>query len=133
MAPKRKRTEPEPEVADCAQILINDIVELSKSSAAHIQSQSDKVQHLALVLYNYMRDEMAYGVAKAEGAPILQYYSCDGTPLRTQVRARRVIGKKTIRREGKQTKEHLAQVGFLRYEDAVGQTQSTALFAPPLR
>ena len=94
MAPRRKRTEPEPEVADCAQILINDIVELSKSSAAHIQSQSDKVQHLALVLYNYMRDEMAYGVAKAEGAPILQYYSCDGTPLRTQVRARRVIGKK---------------------------------------
>ena len=132
MVRKRKRDESEPEVVTFGEALTNDVVELAKSSLAHTPAQAEKVKQFAIVLYRYMEEEMANAVVLAENAPVLQYYSCDGTPIRTQVRAKAIIGQKTIRREGKQTGEHLAQVGFLRYEDGAGRVISKTMYSPPI-
>ena len=112
MAPKRKREESGAEVVNYGEVFVNDVVDLAKTSTAHTPEQAEKVKKLAMVMINYMSQEIANSVVLAENAPMLQYYSCDGTPLRTQVRAKRVIGKKTIRREGNRRRSTWRRWGF---------------------
>ena len=104
----------------------------AKASASFSGQEGIKIQSTAIFLFRYLKGRVAQLVAECPEQPMLYCYSSDGTPLRTHVRVPLQVGPLKMRREGKQTKEFLAQVAFLRVIDAAGAQLSQALFAPPL-
>ena len=110
---------------------LDTIAELAKTSTSHDDEQRHKVQKLACVLHGFFQAEAQRMVRHADDRPLLSYYSCDGTPMRTHHRNIAKVKGMTVRRDGKATHEFLAQVAFLRYEEGDEQVSSVA-FAPPL-
>ena len=112
---------------------ITDLIRtLAKPSSSHTSTQRSQVPKLCSFLYDSLYAGALQLVADAGVRPTLAYYSCDGTPIRTHLKAKAHVGCLTIRREGKQTQEYLAQVCFLRYADTATRTNSKCIFAPPL-
>ena len=91
--------------------VFTDLVQtLAKPSSAHDSTQRDQLHQMAVFLSEYLRSECKSMVQQAGSRPMMVYYSCDGTPIRTQVRHTAHVGDLTIRRSGKKTTEFLAQV-----------------------
>ena len=130
MAPKRKRAV----AAECmeGQDTLDLISVLGKTSTSHDDQQRHTVQKLACGLWDFFSAELRRAVVNADDRPLLHYYSCDGTPMRTHHRNRSTVKDIVVRRDGKATHEFLAQVVFLRYEDAPNLCVDRVAFAPPL-
>ena len=80
----RKRKAVELGDADVGQAVIAKICELSKNSTAHTPDQSHDTAHLCVVLTDHLVSEMTKAIVLASDSPIMQYYSCDSTPLHTK-------------------------------------------------
>ena len=104
----------------------------AKPSSSHTSTHSGQVPKLCSFLYDSLNSGALQLVADAGVRPWLFYYNCDGTPIRTHLNATAHVVCLTIRREGKQTKEYIAQVCFLRFADSATRTSSKCIFTPPL-
>ena len=129
MAPKRKYAAIHEPME--GQETLDTISELANTSTSHNDEQRHKVQKLACVLHGFFKDEFQRMVSMADDRPVLYYYSCDGTPMRTHHRNIAKVKGITVRRDGKASHEFLAQIAFMRYEEGDCQVSSVA-FAPPL-
>ena len=105
---------------------------LPRQAHPHDDEQRYKVQKLDCALCDFFGDEVKRAVGRADDRPLLYYYSCDGTPMRTQHRNIAKVKDITVRRDGNATHDFLAQIVFLRYEDGPEQQVDTVRFAAPL-
>ena len=133
MAPKKRGKESAGSGAvDPAEEITDLVRSLAKPSSSHDSTQKDQVPKLCCFLYDSLNRDASHFIADAGVRPVLAYFSCDGTPIRTHIRTKAQVGCLSIRREGKHTKEYLAQVCFLRYAESAARTRSKCIFAPPL-
>jgi len=121
MAPKKAATGSQQTIWELIQ-------EFAKPSVAASSQQVAQAFKLAHILNDFMLQEIAGLVRDAEDRPMMLYYSSDGTPIKTHLKTTKTIGDLTVRREGKETKEYLAQVLFARYVDRSGNAESRCVF-----
>ena len=105
---------------------------LAKPSSSHDRDQARKAKKLCVFAYDHLHAGVRSMVMEAGMRPMMFFYSCDGTPIRTTVKESASVGPLKFKREGKQTTEYLAQVCFARYADTAARTNSKCLFSPPI-
>ena len=108
------------------------VKEFAKPSTSFGSDRATTIQDMSIWMNDCLKDGIAKMVKAASGQPMLLAYSSDGTPLRTHLKIPANCGRMTFKREGKYTKEFLAQVVFARTISADGESESRCAFAPPL-
>ena len=105
MAPKAKKVAARPMVS--AKGVIKEYAKPNFSATAQ---QAIEAQKLAVFLQNYMDEHCREFVAGRGDGPLLQFYSNDGTPIKTHKKCQASAGGVKIRCEGKRSKEYLVQM-----------------------
>lgn len=87
---------------------------------------------LAVVAQQVLDGQISAVIERAGGMPVLMAYSSDGTPMSVHQKHSAKLGKRTVKREGKGSKEFLAQVLFVRFLDARGKSISACHIPAPV-
>ena len=112
---------------------VDELIKLyGRPSFSASSQQSAEIDKLVAYLHSSMKHRCRDFVMGRMPLPMMQFYSNDGTPIKTRVKGSWKVGTQTIRREGKKGKEFLVQMTFFRYLDDDGTPHTVCSWQPPL-